>query len=157
MAGTELIIQGTLFCCCRPCHYLHTYLLTYLLTELSSQLCSHSRTLHHFMEPEGSSPFHKSPPLVPILSQIDPVHTIPSYLSKIHFIIVHPLNEFLFSPIRATCPAHFILLDLIILIMFDERVQVMKLLIMQFSPISRHFISLRTKYSPQHPVLKYTG
>jgi hypothetical protein len=33
---------------------------------------------------------HKSPPLVPILSQIDPVPTIPSYLSKIHFNIVHP-------------------------------------------------------------------
>jgi hypothetical protein len=30
----------------------------------------------------------------------------------------------------------------------------MKLLIMQFSPIFRHFISLRTKYSPQQPVLK---
>jgi hypothetical protein len=36
-----------------------------------------------------------------------------------------------------------------------RRVQVTKLLIMQFSPISRHFISLRTKYSPQHPVLKH--
>jgi hypothetical protein len=34
-------------------------------------------------------------------------------------------------------------------------VQVMKLLIMQFSPPSRHFISLRSKYSPQHPVLKH--
>jgi hypothetical protein len=33
---------------------------------------------------------HKSPPLVPILSQIDPIPTIPSYLSKIHFNIVHP-------------------------------------------------------------------
>jgi hypothetical protein len=28
--------------------------------------------------------------LVPILSQIDPVHIIPSYLSKIHFNIVLP-------------------------------------------------------------------
>jgi hypothetical protein len=31
-----------------------------------------------------------SPPPVPILSQIDPIHTIPSYLSKIHFNIAHP-------------------------------------------------------------------
>jgi hypothetical protein len=28
--------------------------------------------------------------VVPILSQIDPIHTISSYLSKIHFNIVHP-------------------------------------------------------------------
>jgi hypothetical protein len=26
---------------------------------------------------------------------------------------------------------------------------------MQFPPISRHFISFRTKYSPQHPLLKH--
>jgi hypothetical protein len=31
----------------------------------------------------------------------------------------------------------------------------MKLLIMQFSPTSYHFIPLRSKYSPQQPVLKY--
>jgi hypothetical protein len=31
----------------------------------------------------------KSPPLVPILSQIDPVHTIPSHLSMIYFNITH--------------------------------------------------------------------
>jgi len=32
-------------------------------------------------------------------------------------------------------------------------VQVTKLLIMQSSPASRHFLPLRSKYSPQHPVL----
>jgi hypothetical protein len=36
---------------------------------------------------------HKSPPLVPILSQIDAIPTILSYLSKIHFNIVHPLTS----------------------------------------------------------------
>jgi hypothetical protein len=34
-----------------------------------------------------------------------------------------------------------------------RRAQGTKLLIMQFSPISWHFISLRSKYSPQRPVL----
>jgi hypothetical protein len=31
----------------------------------------------------------------------------------------------------------------------------MKLLIMQHSPASRHFLPLMSKYSPQHPVLKH--
>jgi hypothetical protein len=34
-------------------------------------------------------------------------------------------------------------------------VPVMKLLITRFSPSSCHFIPLRSKYSPQHPVLKH--
>ncbi|PNF19261.1 hypothetical protein B7P43_G08019, partial [Cryptotermes secundus] len=68
---------------------------------------------------------HKSPSLVPILSQINPVHIIPSYLSKIHSNIVHPptpwssqwslsgfptniLYAFLVSPHSCylTCPPH---------------------------------------------------
>ncbi|PNF21834.1 hypothetical protein B7P43_G05969 [Cryptotermes secundus] len=35
---------------------------------------------------------HKSPPLVPILTQIYPIHTIQSYLSKIHSNIAHHLR-----------------------------------------------------------------
>jgi hypothetical protein len=54
------------------------------------------------------------------------------------------------------CPAYLILLDLIILINYTwQRVQIMKLLIMQFSPLSRHFIPLRSKYPPQHLVFKH--
>jgi hypothetical protein len=33
---------------------------------------------------------HKIPPLVPILSQINPIRTTPSHLSKVHFNITHP-------------------------------------------------------------------
>jgi hypothetical protein len=36
-----------------------------------------------------------------------------------------------------------------------RRVQAMKLLIMKFSPTTRHFISLPSKYSPRHPLLKH--
>jgi hypothetical protein len=35
-----------------------------------------------------------------------------------------------------------------------RRVQIMKLTFMQFSPPSRHFIPLRSKYSPELSVLK---
>jgi hypothetical protein len=34
-------------------------------------------------------------------------------------------------------------------------VQIMKLQIVQFTPFSRCFIPLRSKYSPPHPVLKH--
>jgi hypothetical protein len=57
---------------------------------------------------------------------------------------------------RDTCHAHLNLLDLIILRNCTwRRLQVMKLLIMHFSPTTCHFIPLRSKYSPQHPVLKH--
>jgi hypothetical protein len=72
--------------------YIYTYLLTHGAEAFlrSCQLCSHSRTPQRFMEPEGSLRIHKSSPPVPILSHIDRIPTIPSYLTKIHINIVHP-------------------------------------------------------------------
>jgi hypothetical protein len=94
------------------------------------------------------------------LTQINPIHTVPSYLCKIHFNIMHPLTSWssywsLFfwlsqqSPIfiptlprvcYIPCPSHPLSLHYPSYIW--RRVQVMKL-IMQFSPASYYFILIR--------------
>jgi hypothetical protein len=74
--------------------------------------------------------------LVRILIQMNSVHTVPPCFPNTHFNIIFPVmprsskwshpfrfsNQILYailiSPIRATCPTHLILHDLITLIMF---------------------------------------
>jgi hypothetical protein len=79
---------------------------------------------------------HKSPSLVHILSEVDPVHTTPSCLRSIltwskHLRLILPTGllssdfstnhqyAFVFFSIHATCHCHFIIFDLITAIMFS--------------------------------------
>jgi hypothetical protein len=111
--------------------------------------------------------------MVPTLCQINPLHTTPSYLSKIHYNIYSPTYVLVFLVVSflltfppvyyphssshscyMPCPPHPPWLDHSNFTW--PSVPAMKLLIMQFSPTSRHFIPLRSKYSSHHPVLKHT-
>jgi hypothetical protein len=60
------------------------------------QLCGYSRPSQQFMEPEVHFCVHNSLPLDPIVSQVNPVHSTPSYLSMIHFNIAPPTYVLVF-------------------------------------------------------------
>jgi hypothetical protein len=110
----------------------------------------------------------RRPPLVPILSHMNPAYTLPSYFLNIFFMLFHHLGRdfpgglfkvippelYSISVLSSTCcmlhPSNSYL--------FDHRnnnrlgVQIKKLLIMQFSSVCCYFIPLWSKYSSHFEV-----
>src|SRR5215471_1036090 len=58
------------------------------------------------------------------------------------------------SPIRATCPAHLIRLDFTTRKILGKEYRSFSSSLCSF-PHSRHLVPLRSKYSPQNPILKH--
>ena len=122
--------------------------------EIPRILCS--RKVHHRI--------NNSPPSVRILSHINPVHASPSNFLKTHFNITLPsskgslstqvspkksLYAAHMSPLRATCPANPIHLDLITRIIFGEEYRSLSVSLCSFLQ-SRYLTPLRPQVAPYY-------
>jgi len=100
------------------------------------------------MEPKVHYSIHKSPSLVPILGQMNPVYNFPPRLSLI-FLLSFSEQNFLPCVLYAP-PISFAHRNII-----WYSVRVVKFPIMQSSPVSYHFLPSVSKFSPQQLVFKH--
>jgi len=123
------------------------------------------------MEAEGSLPHSQVPATCPYPEPDRSSPCPPSHFLKIRFNITLPSTPGSFKwslsprflhqnpvyslPIHSTYPVHLIRLHFITRTIFWWAVQIIKVLIMQFSPLPCYLVPLRPKYSPQHPIFKH--
>ena len=93
----QLYLWSSFFCCSLAIHNfqeVHTYLLTHSMQHSPSWEADQSAASQEIAcilwNPKVHYHIHKCPPPVPILSQLDPVHTPTSHFMKIHLNIILP-------------------------------------------------------------------
>jgi hypothetical protein len=134
------------------------------------QLFNHSGNFQHFTEVHISSMYSQ---VTPTLSQMNPVHYLPSYFLKTHILrlsyhlslclprYVHhsgfparTFNQFLFYSMHATCPTYLVFLHFIIL-RNNIWIGIHDLLIKEISQASCYLFLPRSKYFLQHFVHRH--
>ena len=155
--------------------YYGKYLLPYLLTPWSRVLLEKPTGFQlvkkfpaFLWNPKVHYLIHKFLPPVPILSQLNPVHSPTTHFLKIHLNIILPSMpgspkwslSFRFPhqspvytsplPIRATCPAHLILLDFITRTILGEEYRSLSSSLCNFlhSPVTSSLLSPNTLLKP---------
>ena len=158
--------------------YTAYYLLTYSMEQSPSweaNWFAASQEIPHILwNPNAHYRIHKCRTPVPILSQINPVHNPhpaswePFLLLSSHLRLGLPSGLFptgfptktlytvILSPIRATCPAHLILLDLNTPTKFGQQYRSLNFSLCSFlqSLITSSFLG--PNIPPQHPILEHS-
>jgi hypothetical protein len=155
----------------KPTHFLLTYSMEQSTSWEANQFAASQEIPRILLNLKVHYRIHNCPPPVPILSQLNPVHTPTTHYLKIHINIILPSmpgspqwslslrfphqNPLHTYPISATRDTHLILLDFINCTILGEKQRSLSSSLSSFSPLTFYLVPLRPKYSPQHPILKY--